>query len=309
MIQTNSLRKQIRTHRLRARTYGWGDGRVRGCGKGTCTRLRPRWIATGPPAQHMGPCSGQPGEEGACIRNAEPLPWSSEIITKLLISYTPIQNKGLKRPKPEWAQGWLLASHWGGRESLLGSLQADFSGDDAWVRLRDARVAGRFGGSDGGRWGTSRSTEGAARGAADTRTVPSNTRPASLETLAIWDYEQQISASETALPLLFTKSHLAQSQPPYTVGGGEEERAALRTSHPQPLLSPEVTGSARRGRRNGQLQFRSDLSHEAGLDQQSAWWSVFWARLPRCLHCSTVLMHLRPLSLMSLIFIYFNYGL
>lgn len=92
---------------------------------------------------------------------------------------------------------------------------------------------------------------------------------------------EQISASETALPLLFTKSHLAQSQPPYTVRGGEEEKAALHTpppacpSHPQPLLSPEVMGSARRGRRNGRLRFKSNLSREAGLDQQSPWWSAF----------------------------------
>ena len=150
----------------------------------------------------------------------------------------PNTKQSFKKTKTIVGLGLNSGSHWGGRESLLRNLQTDFS---EWGLGMAGQLAGSvaaFLSTVTGQTGDQPIHWGAVRGASGTRTEPSNTRPPSLETLAIWDNEQQISAFETALPLLFTKSNLAQTQPSYTVRGGEEERAALHTAACLSIVPP-----------------------------------------------------------------------
>ena len=126
------------------------------------------------------------------------------------------------------------------------------SEDGGWVRLRDDRVAGWFGGSlpeksDGGRLGTNQFTEGDAWGAADTRTEPSNTRHASLETLASWDNEQQISSSEIALSFyqkqLGTIPTILHCQRRWGGESGSAHTTACLSIPPPPPFSPRKSRS------------------------------------------------------------------
>ena len=50
--------------------------------------------------------TGVRGRMGTCIHMAESLHYSSETITTLLISYTPIQKKKFKRKKNGLVQKW-----------------------------------------------------------------------------------------------------------------------------------------------------------------------------------------------------------
>ena len=104
---TNELTKQKKSHRFRKQANGcWGEGRVREFGEG--------WVHAaifkidnqqGPTVQHRELYSilcgsldemGVGGRVDKGVGMAESPCCSPETITKLLISYTPIQSKNLK---------------------------------------------------------------------------------------------------------------------------------------------------------------------------------------------------------------------
>ena len=96
----NLLTKQKETHRLRKQTHGYQrEGIVRGFGKVMYTLLYLKRITTKTYCiVHLLNVMCQPGWEGdwgrmnTCVCMAESLHCSPEIITTLLIGYTPIQN-------------------------------------------------------------------------------------------------------------------------------------------------------------------------------------------------------------------------
>ena len=110
IMQMNLLTNQKETHRLREWAYGfqkegWGEGIVRQFGMDMYTLLYFKWISN----KDLQFCSVFRGildgrrvwrRMDACICMVESLLCSSETITTLLISYTPIQNKYFKN-------GWL----------------------------------------------------------------------------------------------------------------------------------------------------------------------------------------------------------
>ena len=154
------------------------------------------------------------------------------------------------------------------------------------MRLRDGRAASRFGGSlpensDGGRRGTSRSTEG-QRGEL-LGPGPSPPTPG----LPLW---RLLLSETTSSGFLHLRQHFLSFSPKatwhrpnhLTLSEGVRRREQLCTQPPacplcpHRLLSSEVTGSAGRGRRNVRLWFKSNLSCEAGLEYCSySCWAPF----------------------------------
>ena len=109
----NELTKQKETHRLTERTYGcqvgegWEEGIVREFGINMYTLLYLSWITKkdllfntrNPDHCYVPAWIGVWGRIDPCMWMAESICCPPETIITLLISYTPIQNKKLKKKK------------------------------------------------------------------------------------------------------------------------------------------------------------------------------------------------------------------
>ena len=128
----NELAKQNETQRLRDRNCGcqerWGrlgEGTVRESETDVCRLLYLKWITKknnevdnqeGPTVPHRERCSvtcgslrgrGVRGRMATCLCVAESFHCSPETVTSLLIGYTPVQNKKLKKEPQNFGDGFL----------------------------------------------------------------------------------------------------------------------------------------------------------------------------------------------------------
>ena len=137
----NELTKQKETHRLTERTYGcqvgegWEEGIVREFGINMYTLLYLSWITkkdllfnTRNPAHCYVPAwIGVWGRIDPCMWMAESICCPPETIITLLISYTPIQNKKLKKKKKV-----LQPRHWDSGNCLSNPLLHSYHTPGTW---------------------------------------------------------------------------------------------------------------------------------------------------------------------------------